>query len=634
MICLRKYAFIGLSLLLPSLYAGADEFGATEVKVDDSGVVVNLDDESALNKLPTVYYDGENPDALNNTTLYYSTDAGIEVIEDGSGNYTYNTTGSIENGTLSLSIDDAEMMALNYSPTFKRVLTQNMSAKGRRVSALGQALPSIGLNAGSAWSQSRPFEYNSHDGRPDRPTLSERNTSQYSLNVSQPLFKGGAIISAIRASRIYTEWVNEDIKVSRQAIIRTIRTQYYTTLYHQKLVEIYQEQAQISKEYWEKTKRRYEADDVAEIEVLKYQVQYKIAEAQYIRAKSDYDVYRVNILRLIGAPLDTDLNLTTPLDFVEINPGNEHELTAQALSTRPELREDKLSEDLQKENIKQAKSALYPELSAVASWGQTNRWSSSGSVGGVDERGTDWSWSAGFQLSWNVLAGGGQLVRGEIIQAKAILDSYEFATQDTTDMIKEEVKASLLTLFSSIDWVKSQKENVAQAERVLQQETIKWDEGAGDYLDILDARNTLASTQQLYWEGVATYNVSVVTLEYSIGKYQNETNTLVKGYNIIKNKPKKMKKRNMFKHQNVEDSLKALAVPADIDVSVTEPAASAPAERSEHSFNMNVPPASVDNNINVKPAKSRVDVLPDSSHPRQIGAADKIHKESKPKLFF
>ena len=630
MLCFRKYAFIGLGVLALGFSGFADEFGASEVKVDDSGVVVNLDEGEEITKLPTVYYDGDNPAALNNTTLYYNSnsDAGIDVSEDGSGNYVYTTTGSMENGTLNLSIDDAEMMALNYSPTFKQVLTQKMSAKGKRVSALGQALPSVGVSADSSWSQTRPFEYNAHNGRPDRPTLSERNTSQYSLVVSQPLFKGGSIISAIRASRIYSEWVSEDIKTSRQAIIRTIRTQYYTTLYHQKLVEIYQEQAQISKEYWEKTKRRYEADDVAEIEVLKYEVQYKIAEARYIQAKSDYDVYRVNILRLIGAPLDTELTLTTPLDFAEINPGNEQELTAQALATRPELKESKLSEDIQKENIKQAKSALYPEISAVASWGQSNRWSSSSTQGGWDQRGTDWSWKAGFQLSWNVLAGGGQLVRGQIIQAKAILDSYEFATEDTTDMIKEEVKASLLTLFSSIDWVKSQQENVAQAQRVLQQETIKWDEGAGDYLDILDARNTLASTQQLYWQGVATYNVSVVTLEYSIGKYQNETNTVVKGYNVVRNKPKKIRKRKKFTHQNAEDSLKALAVPADLDVSEEEPVKSAPQKDLKNSYNMNVPPARIDRNV-----KSDRKISEASSPvPAQVEAGG--NDVAEPKLFF
>ncbi len=576
----------------------ADDYGATDLKVDDNGVVVNLEDEKALGKLPTVYYDGSDTGKLNSTTMYYDADAGVDVIEGDTG-YVYPST-TAENRSLSLSIDDAEMMALNYSPTFKQALTQKMSAKGKKVSAIGGALPSLGLTGDSAWSQSRPFEFdNAGKGTP-----AARNASSYGINVSQPLFKGGSIISAIRASRIYEDWVSENIKQSRQAVIKTIRTQYFFTLYNEKLVKIYKDQAEISKEYWEKTKRRYEADDVAEIEVLKYEVQYKIAEANYIKAKSNYDVYRVNILRLIGAPLDTDLILTTPLDFTEIDPGSTDSLTAQALASRPELKADKLNEDIQKENIKQAKSALYPELSAVASWGQENRWSSSGSQGGgLDRRGTDWSWSAGFKLSWNVLAGGGQLVRGSIIQAKAILDNYEFITEDTTDTIKEQVKASVLKLFSSIDWVKSQQENVAQAERVLQQETIKWDEGAGDYLDILDARNTLASSQQLYWEGVATYNVAVVDLEYSIGKYQYETNTTVMGYKVVKNKLKKIKKNHKkFSHKRVEDSFKSLAVPSDLEKK--------PAIRKNNSykknFNMDIAPARIDSNVRSKSNKSSV----------------------------
>ena len=597
----------------------ADDYGATDLKVDDNGVVVNLEDEKALGKLPTVYYDGNDADKLNNTTMYYDADAGVDVIEGGAG-YMYPATTS-KGGPLSISIDEAEMMAVNYSPTFKQALTQRMSAKGKKVSAIGGALPSVGLTGDTAWSQKRPFEYNNAG----KGTLAARNATSYGINVSQPLFKGGSIISAIRASRIYEDWVSENIKQSRQAVIQTIRTQYFYTLYNEKLVEIYKDQAEISKEYWEKTKRRYEADDVAEIEVLKYEVQYKIAEANYIKAKSNYDVYRVNILRLIGAPLDTDLTLTTPLDFTEIDPGSADSLTAQALAARPELKADKLNEDIQKENIKQAKSALYPELSAVAGWGQENRWSSSSTVGGLDRRGTDWSWSAGFQLSWNALAGGGQLVRGSIIQAKAILDNYEFVTEDTTDMIKEQVKASVLKLFSSIDWVKSQQENVAQAERVLQQETIKWDEGAGDYLDILDARNTLASSQQLYWEGVATYNVAVVDLEYSIGKYQYETNTTVMGYKVVKNKLKKIKRNHKkFSHKRAEDSFKSLAVPSDLEKK--------PAIRKKNSynkdlrkdFNMNIAPARIDSNVRSKSIKS--------SSKKTTSQAEK--DIAGPKLFF
>ncbi len=595
---LKRYTIIGLGLLVSGFSAGADDFGATDVKVDDNGVVVNLDDEKNLDKLPTVYYDGTNPDAVSGTAVYQGNDAGIEVIEDGT-TYIYNTTGSIEHGVLNLSIDDAEMMAINYSPTFKQALTQKMGAKGQRIEAIGGALPSVGLSASTLWSQKRSLEYNAYEGQSSRATPAGRNTSAYSVDVSQPLFQGGAIFSAIRSSKLYEDWVSEDIKVSRQAVIKTLRTQYYYTQYYEKLTEIYKDQAEIAKEYWEKTKRRYEADDVAEIEVLKYQVQYKIAEAQYIKSKSEYDVYRVNVLRLVGAPLDTELTLTTPFEFKELDPGSVDSLTAEAMASRPEIKASKLNEAIQKENIKQAKSGLYPELSAVASWGQTNRFSGASSSSTLGKRGTDWTWSAGFEMSWNVLAGGGQLVRGQIIQAKAILDSYEFATEDTIDNVKEEVKASVLTLLSSIDWVKSQKENVTQAERVLKQETIKWDEGAGDYLDILDARDSLAQSQQLYWEGVATYNISLVDLEYSIGKYQHETNTTVKGYQVVKNAPRKIKKRaDKFSHKDIEDSLKALAVPDDLLADDASASKSQQVRKPvSNVYNMQVAPARVDSKV-------------------------------------
>ena len=617
-----KVLYVAVAVLGTSIFSHASDVDgqipveeAREIKVDENGVVVDLREGESLRYLPTVVYDGNNSQVLDSTAIYYDVDSGVEVLEDG---VVYASSGI--DGAMTLSIDDAEMMAINYSPTLKQALTGKMTAKGRRIGAIGGALPSLGVTGSSTWSQERKFESNYS---PIQDTPSERNTSLYGLSVTQPLFKGGSIIATIRNSKLYEEWVSEDIRTSRQAVVKTIRTQYYNTLYAEKLTEIYQEQAEISKEYWEKTKRRYEADDVPEIEVLKYEVQYKIAEANYIQAKSSYDSERVNILRLIGAPLDTNLTLSTSLDFAEIDPGDEKTLTAQAIASRPELKASKLNEEMQKQQIKVAKSALYPEISAVASWGQTNRWSS---TAGVADRGTDWSWSAGLQMNWNILAGGGQTVRSSIIQAKAILDKYEFATEDTVDTIKEEVKTSLLSLTSAIDWVKSQKENVEQAERVLKQETIKWDEGAGDYLDILDARNTLAQTQQLYWQGVTSYKTSVVNLEYAIGKYQTETDSIVQGYRVVKNRSGKRikKKKNKFSDQSIIDSFNALATPDDLKKKKIAKENSTFGKN----FKMNVVPARVDKQIGfAKPVDSSVGL------PRRAGKGKAIEViESKEEI--
>lgn len=536
--------------------------------IEDSSSTHSSSTVTSSMELPTIVYDGKTPlpqeyiDGVPSTPVIHS--PGVTTDIDSGMSVSSGVYPSAAKGRrVILTMPEAEMMAINYSPKFKQVLTQRIGAAAKKYGAYGSGLPSLSVDANNTWSQRSVFENDDSN--------SARRNLGYGVNLSQPLFTGGSIISKIKESRLYDDWVSEDIRRARLGVIKTVRLQFWLCLKSLKVMNVYSEQMEISKEYWEKTKRRYEVDDVPEIDVLKYEVDYKIQEANYIRAKSDYDIARADLLRLIGMDLDTDLELNDSFQFVEFNPGAESSLMNEAVTNRPEIKSAKLNESIQKEKIWQEKSGLFPQVSAVAGYNNNDRWSETNYA-----RGTDWNWNAGINVSWDALAGGGQLIRSNIVAAQGILEAYKFETQDTVDGVKQEVKDSLLSFFSSVDWVKSQRENVTQAERVLSQETVKYDEGAGDYLNILDARQKLAQTQLLYWDGIYSYKTSIVNLEYSVGRFENSVDTQVRGYKV--QNPKKLnaaKARKAAPMPTIEESFDSLLATPSFEKIDSKPSKSA-----------------------------------------------------------
>ncbi len=516
---------------------------AADMKVDKNGVVVDLND-SSVPQLPTVVYDG----ATNSGVVYQG------AIQTTPADF----TGKRD---VVLGISDVEMMALNYSWELKKTMTQRLSARAKKFGAWGKGLPSLGFSG--SWNATQSSTAGS------RYANSETSAYTVGATVSQPLFLGGAVVSSIKEAALYEDFVSEDIQRVRLAIISTIRNQYYLCLKNLKYSEIYKEQMEISKEYWEKTKRRYEADDVAEIDVLRYEVDYKIQKAWYIRYTNDYKVAVTDMLRLIGMPLDTNVTLSDPFAFADYDPGSEQSLMAEALDKRPDLRSAYLQEKIAGEQLWQQKSELFPKVYAQGSWSNNNNYYAS-----LEQRADVWNWSAGVGVQWNALAGAGQTIRASIMTAKAALESQEFTTKDTEDQVRQDVKDALLNLYSSIDWVKSQKESVTQATRVLEQETIRWDEGAGDYLNILDARQKLADSQLLYWDGIYTYKTAIVSLDYAVGRFGRSQDAVVKGYKVSRKAPEFSKKVNTQKA--LEESFGRLgAASVNLD-EVTEAAANQP----------------------------------------------------------
>lgn len=426
--------------------------------------------------------------------------------------------------SVSLSLDQAVAMALQHDWTLKRAEEQRRTVHGEKLSARAQLLPSITPNASETFSGSNVQRREGVSG--GTATMNPRHA--VGVSVSQPIWNGSMWVQQDRY-KLREQYVEEDIRLTRQQLIAAVQTAYYEILYQNELVDIAEEQVSLAKELLDKTQKRFEADDVPELDVLRSKVEVQTKEADLISTRNDLVNARAVLLRRIGLPLHTDLHMSDALTFTDYQPHNEAGMMAYAELYRPEIQTSRLQEKINEKDILIARADLLPTLSFSGSYGATNA-----RAGGTNKMTWTQSWSTGIDFRWS-FGGLGMSALGAIRRQQAALRMQQYASFDTLESVQLDVKQALLNLNSSIQVTRSQRETVAQAKRVLDQQTIRWEEGAGSYLDVIDARSSYALARQTYWRGVFGYRAALVALDLAQGKTgEADTHTQVKGHRVTR----------------------------------------------------------------------------------------------------
>lgn len=432
----------------------------------------------------------------------------------------------------SITMEEAEEMALRHSYELRSATLHREIAVGQRLQALGEVLPTLGSSLSTsmvrkpdAFRQGADNPSGRYPGIAGKQTLHEadnRSTLQrYDAGVvlTQPIFKGGRILASFRKAGLYEQFAEETIRFSRQDILYEVRIAYVNLLLQEKIVSIHQTQVELAREHLEKTLHRFQAETIPEIEVLRAKVELKNQEALWIQSRNLLETARARFLNIIGLPLDTPFQLADHLSYRRMTVLDEKALAQLAEQDRPELRRAKLQEEMQQQDVKKIRSGLFPSVSLAGRYG-------------ADIHDFDWydgawkkDWSVGLRMDWTLFEG--LLLRGQLRQAEAMLEQSKLATRALLDAIRLDVRTALLNMQSAEEFVLSQRENVAQALRYLQQERIRWDHGAGtSYLDVLNARSSFAIAQKNYYMALHNLEVARIDLRRAIGSLGEKAGAL------------------------------------------------------------------------------------------------------------
>lgn len=121
----------------------------------------------------------------------------------------------------------------------------------------------------------------------------------------------------------------------------------------------------------------------------------------------------------------------------------------------------------------------------------------------------------GATLSWNLLDGTQR--ERKIEQAKLNLKKTENDMVNTTNALMLEAESNRTQLLNSLASLNTQKENFDLANEVVRVSKIKYDQGVGSNLEVIDAETSLREAQTNYFNAVYDALVAKVELDKALG---------------------------------------------------------------------------------------------------------------------
>lgn len=196
------------------------------------------------------------------------------------------------------------------------------------------------------------------------PVFNQTNAYTANLNFSQPLFQGGKLYNATRATANLARASQLDALEQRALFTVQVQRAYLNALLAQRLVELQETNLQLAANRLTQVQQFQAAGRAAQYDVLRAKVERANIEPQAIQAQNDRDLAELDLKRLLNLPLDRALVLTSVIDATSAQLLVASFLDSAETPRRPVLRSAEFTARARRLAIASATGDLLPSVSA------------------------------------------------------------------------------------------------------------------------------------------------------------------------------------------------------------------------------------------------------------------------------
>jgi cobalt-zinc-cadmium efflux system outer membrane protein len=292
-----------------------------------------------------------------------------------------------------------------------------------------------------------------------------------------------------------------DKDLLRLEIIFQVKEAFYSVLLGGERLKYAVQDLALARDFLEKAEAKFEAGDVAKLEVVRAGVEASKASTAVRLAENDVLLAKARLNYLLGrAKLDP---LEVQGELVRSSaPIDREALVERAVQLRPEVA--RVRAGLEKEDRRKsaAKMSYLPDFDLGFSKHRIN--------------GQESTWD--FTLSFPVPLFFWQPSRGAIAEARANIRSLEKQSEDLANRISLEVGEACFNVRTAADQiVLFEKEILAQAEDVYELILFSFQEGEIGGIELIDARRSLLEARRAYADALYNHSLTIAALERSVG---------------------------------------------------------------------------------------------------------------------
>jgi len=336
--------------------------------------------------------------------------------------------------------------------------------------------------------------------------------SNLSLAASQILFDPDYLVG-LQARKTYRDLYDRSYTRSKITASVNVTKAYYQILVSIEQLRILQEDIDQLKLQVDETAARNKQGFVEKIDVDRITVQYNslvTKKENTVRLLSlNYELLKFQM----GMPIENNLTLKDKLESVQLEASANDAMADTAIyHSRIEYNLLETQEKLYEYDVKRKKGQFLPKLTANASYAASYQNDNFGKLYHTNFP------SSYFGLTLNVPIFTGFQHVNQLRQSQITLLKSQNDLFDVKNALNLELKKSRIIYLNGLQTLNDQKKNRALAEDVLRVSKIKYEQGVGSSLEVIQAQTALQDADNTYIQGLYDALVSKVDLDKAYGR--------------------------------------------------------------------------------------------------------------------
>jgi len=384
-----------------------------------------------------------------------------------------------------LTLDQCVSIALSNNPLWLSAEEDYQASLARVLQAKAFAQPALQWDSDL---QPKPLSFG-------------RSGESY-FGVSQFLEFPGKRLLRAKIAGLEAEAVLADRRLLGLEIVFRVKEAFYGVLLAEEKRTYAGQDLELSRDFLRKAEAKFQAGDVAKMEVLRAGVEASKAATALKLSESDVLLAKARLNYYIGRTKFEPLDLRGDL-FREPVSIDAEVLRRRALSARPELARIRAQRDGESKKKTMGLMSYLPDFDLgffrhrIA--GEISTWD--------------------FTLSIDIPLFFWQPARGEIAEAGANIRSLDRRSQDLINRISLEVRQAGLNAETAAGQIAMFKNEIlGQAEDVYNLALFSFQEGETSGIELIEARRTLIESRKAYADALYNFSVTLAELEKSVGE--------------------------------------------------------------------------------------------------------------------
>jgi outer membrane protein len=408
-----------------------------------------------------------------------------------------------KDGNIHLSLSDCLKIALQHNYDIRLTREALTQADTKITQARSAMLPFLGAEA----SYTRLDEELSFAMGPQSLTFMDRDQYKAGLVIRQPIFTGGRLNAARKASQYSRDAQVQGNRALEEEVVFQVTRAYRTAQLAEAFQDVAVEAVELLKAHEHDVAILVEKGANPEIDLLRTRTELANARKELNGADNAVDLAYSALKNLLSMPLEESVRLTEAL-VRSPGPGADlSSLTELALSQRPELSAMDSKMAAAEQALKAARGEYLPTIALEGRYEYME-----GDFRDL-EGGDHWTIGVGAQLplwNWGETA-------AKVREAKSQLVQVRIQRDKTTDRIRLEVRKAFLDLGKAEKNIEAAESALNTAKEAYRLARASYRAGEGTNTDVLDVRTALSRAEANHTQALFDYNVALAALHRAVG---------------------------------------------------------------------------------------------------------------------